>query len=64
MTGKLLSPLRLPSSDLFSFPSAGGLKLVSADHRITLNNTLDERLWLLEDRVSHLLRSPHIRLKV
>lgn len=32
--------------------SAGGIKLVSGSHRITLNNTLDERLRLLEDRVS------------
>lgn len=31
--------------------SAGGVKLVSGTERITLDNTLDERLRLLEDRV-------------
>ena len=30
---------------------AGGVKLVSGTERITLDNTLDERLRLLEDRV-------------
>jgi len=30
---------------------AGGVKLVSGDRRITLDNTLDERLRLLEDRM-------------
>ncbi|KAF8331395.1 uncharacterized protein EI90DRAFT_2920395 [Cantharellus anzutake] len=30
---------------------AGGVKLVSADQRITLDNSLDERLGLLEDRM-------------
>ncbi|KAI9510456.1 ATPase V1/A1 complex subunit E [Russula earlei] len=30
---------------------AGGVKLVSGSRRITLNNTLDERLRLLEDRM-------------
>lgn len=34
--------------------SAGGIKLVSGNGRITLDNTLDERLRLLEDRVSAL----------
>lgn len=31
--------------------SAGGVKLISGTRRITLDNTLDERLRLLEDRV-------------
>lgn len=31
--------------------SAGGVKLISGSQRITLDNTLDERLRLLEDRV-------------
>ncbi|KAF8737471.1 hypothetical protein AX14_012851 [Amanita brunnescens Koide BX004] len=31
--------------------SAGGVKLVNGSHRITLDNTLDERLRLLEDRM-------------
>lgn len=33
--------------------SAGGVKLVSGSRRITLDNTLDERLRLLEDRVRY-----------
>ena len=64
MTGKPLSPFRLPLSDFLLFTSAGGLKLVSSDQRITLNNTLDERLWLLEDRVGHAIHPSLIRLKV
>ena len=31
--------------------SAGGVKLVNGNKRITLDNSLDERLRLLEDRV-------------
>ena len=31
--------------------SAGGIKLVNGSRRITIDNTLDERLRLLEDRV-------------
>lgn len=31
--------------------SAGGVKLISGNSRITIDNTLDERLRLLEDRV-------------
>jgi hypothetical protein len=31
---------------------AGGIKMSSADTRIKINNTLDERLKILEDRVS------------
>ncbi|KAE9392916.1 ATPase, V1/A1 complex, subunit E [Gymnopus androsaceus JB14] len=34
-----------------SFHRAGGVKLVSGTGRITLDNTLDERLRLLEDRM-------------
>ena len=34
--------------------SAGGVKMISGSQRITLDNTLDERLRLLEDRVSTL----------
>ncbi|PFH51642.1 hypothetical protein AMATHDRAFT_58786 [Amanita thiersii Skay4041] len=37
--------------------SAGGVKLINASRRITLNNTLDERLRLLENRML-----PEIRL--
>ena len=33
--------------------SAGGVKLISGTERITLDNTLDERLRLLEDRVRY-----------
>jgi len=33
--------------------SSGGVKLVSGSRRITLDNSLDERLRLLEDRVRH-----------
>jgi hypothetical protein len=33
--------------------SSGGIKLVSGSRRITLDNTLGERLRLLEDRVRH-----------
>lgn len=38
--------------------SAGGVKLVSGTSRITLDNTLDERLRLLEDRVRNSFRLP------
>jgi vacuolar-type H+-ATPase subunit E/Vma4 len=31
--------------------SAGGVVLIGANNRITIDNTLDERLRLLEDRV-------------
>jgi vacuolar-type H+-ATPase subunit E/Vma4 len=41
-----------PQSPLYRPSSAGGVNLVTGSHRITLNNTLDERLRLLEDRVS------------
>ena len=39
--------------------SAGGVKLVSGSRRITLDNTLDERLRLLEDRVSYAAVDDH-----
>ncbi|KAF7324775.1 Vacuolar ATP synthase subunit E [Mycena kentingensis (nom. inval.)] len=39
--------------------SAGGVKLVSGSKRITLDNTLDERLRLLEDRML-----PEIRVEL
>ena len=35
--------------------SSGGIILVNGSKRITIDNTLDERLRLLEDRVSCLL---------
>ena len=41
--------MRSPRSCLLR--SAGGVKLVTGTKRITLDNTLDERLRLLEDRV-------------
>ena len=34
--------------------SSGSVKLISGSRRITLDNTLDARLRLLEDRVRHL----------
>lgn len=34
--------------------SAGGVKLVGYNNRIVVNNTLDERLRLLEEQVSPL----------
>lgn len=41
---------------------AGGIKLISGSKRITLDNTLDERLRLLEDRVRQLfLVSPFLQ---
>ncbi|KAF9234338.1 ATPase V1/A1 complex subunit E [Melanogaster broomeanus] len=48
--GKLLPKLTRNSAD----DSAGGIKLVSGSRRITIDNTLDERLRLLEDRASGL----------
>ncbi|GLB41073.1 putative ATP synthase (E/31 kDa) subunit [Lyophyllum shimeji] len=36
---------------ILSDDSAGGVKLISGNRRITLDNTLDERLRLLEDRM-------------
>lgn len=39
--------------------SAGGVKLVSGSRRITLDNTLDERLRLLEDRVRYAAVDDH-----
>lgn len=47
----------LSSDDVYVYPShsAGGVKLISGTGRITIDNTLDERLRLLEDRVSSLI---------
>lgn len=42
---------------VISICRAGGVKLISGTRRITLDNTLDERLRLLEDRVRILLLS-------
>lgn len=39
------------SAESFLVLSAGGVKLISGSRRITIDNTLDERLRLLEDRV-------------
>lgn len=36
----------------YNFDSAGGIVLAGHGGRIKINNTLDERLRLLEDRVS------------
>ncbi len=41
--------------NILSVCSSGGVKLVSGSRRITLDNTLDERLRLLEDRVRHVV---------
>lgn len=38
-------------SDYFVYRSQGGVKFVSGNGRITLDNTLEERLRLLEDKV-------------
>jgi V-type H+-transporting ATPase subunit E len=43
--------------------SAGGVRLASGSGRITLDNTLDERLRLLEDSVRALLSPPTHRHK-
>lgn len=47
--------------------SAGGIKLVAGNNRITMDNTLDERLKLLEDRVNkaqHSVQSPYSFLTI
>ena len=54
----MICKLAGPLADSFhpnkpSVCSSGGVKLVSGTRRITLDNTLDERLRLLEDRVRH-----------
>ena len=52
MICKLAGPLvDLLHPNKSSVCSSGGVKLVSGTRRITLDNTLDERLRLLEDRV-------------
>jgi len=43
---------------LTSACSCGGIKLISASNRITIDNTLDERMRLLEDRVRSLPVTP------
>ena len=54
MMRECLTSLLILSEDqtIWIVSSAGGVKLVSGSRRITLDNTLDERLRLLEDRVS------------
>lgn len=42
-----------PTDLTFVTRSAGGVKLIAGNNRITMDNTLDERLKLLEDRVSN-----------
>jgi len=44
--------------------SAGGVRLVSGNERITIDNTLDERLHLLEEQVRyhHTVRESRILL--
>lgn len=39
------------SSETLDADSAGGCKLVGEGNRITVNNTIDERLGLLEDKM-------------
>jgi V-type H+-transporting ATPase subunit E len=39
------------SEEYLSEDSAGGVKLVGAGNRISVNNTIDERLGLLEDKM-------------
>lgn len=39
--------------------SAGGVKLISANQRITVDNTLDERLRLLEEKVGLMILGMH-----
>ena len=54
MICKLAGPLAdLLHPNKSSVCSSGGIKLISGSRRITLDNTLDERLRLLEDRVRH-----------
>ncbi|KAG8985012.1 V-ATPase V1 sector subunit E [Tulasnella sp. JGI-2019a] len=42
---------RLEHQLILSSPRAGGVKLISGSNRIVMDNTLDERLRLLEDRM-------------
>lgn len=39
------------SDETLADDSAGGIKLVGEGNRITVNNTIDERLGLLEDKM-------------
>lgn len=41
------------------FVSSGGIKLINGNKRITIDNTLDERLRLLEDNVRHFCWNGH-----
>jgi vacuolar-type H+-ATPase subunit E/Vma4 len=50
LAGPLADSLHPNKSSVYS---SGGVKLVSGSRRITLDNSLDERLRLLEDRVRH-----------
>lgn len=40
--------------EMLSEHSAGGVRLVSGNERITIDNTLDQRLHLLEEQVRYL----------
>lgn len=55
---RIISLLSRLESDICLY-SAGGVVLVNASKRIKVDNTLDERLRLLEDRVS--CTSPFLR---
>ncbi len=58
LAGPFADSLHLNKSLVYS---SGGVKLVSGSRRITLDNTLDERLRLLEDRVRHVgIDGPHV----
>lgn len=49
-----LGELRTPNCNLILTKNrgrAGGIKLIAGSNRIVMDNTLDERLKLLEDRV-------------
>jgi V-type H+-transporting ATPase subunit E len=47
-----LSVCAIPDLGVNEFYSAGGIKLVDGSRRITVDNTLDERLRLLEEKVT------------
>jgi vacuolar-type H+-ATPase subunit E/Vma4 len=50
---RTISPQCFPSHTRLSESSAGGVRLVSGNERITIDNTLDERLHLLEEQVRY-----------
>ena len=54
MMGNILYLIVLIFMVLTAIHSAGGVKLVSGDQKIKIDNTLDERLKLLEDKVRYL----------